>query len=376
MELKVPFFVPHIDKAEKNLLDEVLEGSDYMAEELEDAFISRTGVNYALATSSGTSALHLALCALDLKRGDKIICSIIAFPSIPEVVRHFDAEPIFIDIDEKDLNIDLDKIEETLKINNSKKLKAIIVNHMGGQTVDLDRLYEIAKHYDVKIIEDASESFGTKYKNQEIGNTGADITVMSFHNHLKRDVSRGGILLTNDEKISKRARLLSSHGMTWHDDEDRTLNYIYDVVDIGCQYNISELDAAYALAKMHKLDDSLKRRLEIANIYKKKLAKVTHLSMFEYNDQHTFDLFIIKIDRNRDSFARELKNEGIETALHYIPFNLLSYYKTKYSLRVNDFPVALKNYQQVLSLPIYHAMSDENVELVCQKILKVSKHYI
>ena len=106
MELKVPFFVPHIDKAEKNLLDEVLEGSDYMAEELEDAFISRTGVNYALATSSGTSALHLALCALDLKRGDKIICSIIAFPSIPEVVRHFDAEPIFIDIDEKNLNID------------------------------------------------------------------------------------------------------------------------------------------------------------------------------------------------------------------------------------------------------------------------------
>jgi dTDP-4-amino-4,6-dideoxygalactose transaminase len=376
MELKVPFFVPHIDKAEKNLLDEVLEGSDYMAEELEDAFISRTGVNYALATSSGTSALHLALCALDLKRGDKIICSIIAFPSIPEVVRHFDAEPIFIDIDEKDLNIDLDKIEETLKINNSKKLKAIIVNHMGGQTVDLDRLYEIAKHYDVKIIEDASESFGTKYKGQEIGNTGADITVMSFHNHLKKDVSRGGILLTNDEKISKRARLLSSHGMTWHDDEDRTLNYIYDVVDIGCQYNISELDAAYALAKMHKLDDSLERRLEIANIYKKKLAKITHLSMFEYNDQHTFDLFIIKIDRNRDSFARELKNEGIETALHYIPFNLLSYYKTKYSLRVNDFPVALKNYQQVLSLPIYHAMSDENVELVCQKVLKVSKHYI
>ena len=247
---------------------------------------------------------------------------------------------------------------------------------MGGQTVDLDRLYEIAKHYDVKIIEDASESFGTKYKGQEIGNTGADITVMSFHNHLKKDVSRGGILLTNDEKISKRARLLSSHGMTWHDDEDRTLIYIYDVVDIGCQYNISELDAAYALAKMHKLDDSLERRLEIANIYKKKLAKITHLSMFEYNDQHTFDLFIIKIDRNRDSFARELKNEGIETALHYIPFNLLSYYKTKYSLRVNDFPVALKNYQQVLSLPIYHAMSDENVELVCQKVLKVSKHYI
>jgi len=375
MEFDIPFFVAHIDDTEKKLIDEVLEGSNYMHSELEDAFIQYTGAKFALATNSGTSALHLAMCALDLKRGDKVICSVNAFPSAPEVVRHFDAEPLFVDIDENNFNMDLDKLEKVLVDNNSKKLKAIIMTHLGGQTVDLDRLYQIADYFDVKVIEDASEAFGATYKGKPIGNTGADITIFSFSPHLKSGISRGGILLTNKEDIKTRATVLRNHGMEIND-EDETLGYIYEVTDIGCQYRISELDAAYALAKLQKIEKDIQRRKDIAAYYEKRLKEIPHITVPTHNEEHSFDLFIIKVDKNRDSFARALQKYGIETGLHYIPINLLQYYKNKYNLRVNDFPVSLKNYQQVLSLPCYYGLSDKDIEFICDKIEEIAKKHI
>jgi dTDP-4-amino-4,6-dideoxygalactose transaminase len=307
--------------------------------------------------------------AIDLKRGDKVMCSINAYPNVPEVVRHFDAEPIFVDIDPDVFSMDLDKLEAYLIENKSKKLKAVIVSHVAGQSVDLERLYSIAKQYDVKIVEDASDALGATYKGAKIGSTGADITCFDFSPHLRKNVCNGGMLVSDDEDIIERARLLRHHAM---DIEDDALGYIYNVTDIGSHYTISPLDAAVILVQLEKQDEFIARQQEIAEIFNEKLAGAPHISLPVVRQDHTFSLYIIKIDKNRDSFARELREQGVETGLHYIPLHLLSYYKAKYSLRINDFPVALRNYSQILSIPNYAALSDDEVEDICDAILDVA----
>jgi len=369
--MTIPFYRADIGTKERNRIESVLSGDLTTAvDDLEANFEDYVGVAYALATSHGTSALHLAMLALDLKRGDKVLCSVNAFPSVPEVVRHFDAEPIFVDVDEESYNIDLDKLENYLADNSSKKLKAVIVTHMAGQPTDLDRLYNIAKIYNVKIVEDASDALGATYKGQKIGSTGADITCFNFSPYFKKSVTIGGMMVTDDEDIMERAKLLRDHAMVV--DED-SLEYIYDVTDIGSKYTMGALDAAFHDVQCQKQDAAIERQQAIASRYNEKLAETPHIKLPAVSGDHSYSLFIIKVDKNRDSFSRELGKKGIETGLHYIPLHLMSYYKAKYSLRINDFPVALRNYQQILSLPIYASMSDKEVDYVCNTIKEIAK---
>ena len=370
--MKVPFYRQESGVVEHDHIADVLDGENGdFVQKLEEEFESYIGASYAIATSSGTAALHLAMLALDLKRGDKVLCSVNAFPSVPEVVRHFDAEPTFIDIDPKTYNIDLDKLEKYLEENASRKLKAVIVSHIAGQCVDLERLYKMAKTYDVKIVEDAADALGATYNGDKIGSTGADITCFSFSPHLKNAICNGGIMVTDDEEIKNRAKLLRNHAMVVNEEG---LDYIYDITDIGNKYTMSQLDAAYILAQIEKQDTNIKRQREIASIYNDALKNTTHISVPNLsNTDHSFSLYIIEIDKNRDSFAKELDENGIKTALHYIPLHLLSYYKAKYSLRVNDFPIALKTFQKVLSIPIFPAMSDAEIKYVVDTIKKIAK---
>lgn len=370
--IKIPFSKFESSREAHSNVSDVLDAEDVnQVQELQNEFASYVGADYALATSHGTSALHLAMLALDLKRGDKVVCSVNAHPNVPEVVRHFDAEPVFIDIDEDSYNINLDKLESYLEDNKSKKLKAVIITHIGGATVDLTRVYAMASIYDVKIVEDACDALGASYKGEKIGSTGADITCFNFSPHLKKNVCNGGMLVTNDDEIMERATLLANHAIVR--DED-ALEYIYDVVDIGNDYSLSELNAAYIRAQILQQDKHIARQQEIAKMYSDALDGVDHITIPSMeNEENPFSLYIVKIDKNRDSFAVGLKKEGVGTGLHYIPLHLLTYYKSKYSLRVNDFPVALRAYQQVLSLPIYAAMTDKDVKTVIDKIKKISK---
>jgi len=369
--MKIPFSVYESPLEAHSNVSDALDGDNVeQVKMLEDEFCQYIGCTYAKASSHGTSALHLAMLALELKRGDKIICCINAHPSVAEVVRHFDAEPVFIDISPNSYNIDINKLEEYLQNNTSKKLKAIILSHIGAISQELERIYEMAKKYNVKVIEDASDALGATYKGVKIGASGADIVCFNFSPHLKRNICNGGMLVSNNEEIVKRANLLSSHAMI---KDDNALDYIYDVIDIGYDYSLSELNAAYIRAQLSYLDQNIKRQKEIASIYTKELDGVPHVSVPELNDENIFSLYIVKIDKNRDSFALALREEGIECGLHYIPLHLLSYYKTKYSLKITDFPEALKSYQQILSLPIYSSMSDDNVKTVVSKIKKIAK---
>ena len=370
--MKIPFSKYESSRDAHSNVSDVLDGEDVnQVEELQDEFAAYVGANFALATSHGTSALHLAMLALDLKRGDKVVCSVNAHPNVPEVVRHFDAEPVFIDIDEDTYNINLDKLENYLEDNKSKKLKAVIITHIGGATVDLSRVYSMAGIYDVKIVEDASDALGASYNGSKIGSTGADITCFNFSSHLKKNICNGGMLVTNDDEIMERASLLANHAIVR--DED-SLEYIYDVTDIGNDYSLSELNAAYIRAQIKEQDKNIARQQEIAKMYSDALGGVDHITIPSMeNAENPFSLYVVKIDKNRDSFAVEMREEGIGSGLHYIPLHLLTYYKAKYSLRVNDFPVALRAYQQVLSLPIYAAMNNKDVKTVIDKIKKIAK---
>ena len=371
-EMKIPFNRYESSREAHSKVSDVLDTEDVnQVKQLQDEFASYIGVKFALATSHGTSALHLAMLALDLKRGDKVVCSVNAHPNVPEVVRHFDAEPVFVDIDPDSYNINLDKLEIYLSSNESKKLKAVILTHIAGACVDLDRVYKMAKIYDVKIVEDASDALGATYNGKKIGSTGANITCFNFSPHLKKNVCNGGMLVTNDDEIMERASLLANHAISR--DED-ALEYIYNVTDIGNDYSLSELNAAYIRAQVSEQDKNIARQQEIAKMYSDALVGVDHIQIPSMElEEHPFSLYIIKVDKNRDSFAVALREKGIGTGLHYIPLHLLTYYKSKYSLRVNDFPVALRAYQQVLSLPIYASMSDKDVKTVIDQIKKIAK---
>lgn len=375
---EIPFYKPFIDQREKSLINEVLDlEKANKVEILEKEFVKYTGCGDAISTVNGTAAMHLAMCALDLKRGDKIICSVNAFPSVAEVVRHFDAEPIFVDIDKDDFNIDIDQLESVLKNNKAKKLKGAFISHIAGQPADMARIYELAKQYDIKIVEDATAALGATYNGKKIGSLEADITVFRFNPQSNNSVSSAGVMTTKDPELSERARLLRNHALVgegW--DKFGNLGYVYDVVDIGLKYDLNELNAAFAIGQLEKNESFIERRLEIADIYNRELASCPHVSTPIKKRDHTYAQYIIKIDKNRDNFAKELKERGIYTGLHYIPIHLLSYYKHKYNLRVNDFPKALSNYQQILSLPIYSSLSDKDVLHICEQIKEIAKNRV
>ena len=345
--------------------------------ELEESMANFIGAKYAIATCNATAALHLALSAISLKRGDKILISVNSFVNIPESIRHFDAEPIFVDINEDDMNIDLDKFEKVLEENKTKKLRGAIVTFIGGQVPNLDKLYAICKKYNIILIEDASTALGATYNGETVGSLKADVTIFSTNSsNSKFAISRSGFIVTNSENIANRAKLLRTHALTSTYDDFGNLDYIYDVIDIGYKYDISELDAAFSLAQLKKTNKHIKRRKEIAQIYIKKLTSIKHISILSHKDEHIFSQFIIKISRNRDAFARALKEKGISTGLNYIPLHLLSYYKNKYEMKITKYGVALNSYQQILSIPMYAGLSDEEVDYICDEIIQIASKWI
>jgi len=379
-EKQIPFFKTTIDVQEKELIESVLnnEFSDLSkVDELEKEVCDFLGVDYTISTNNATSALHLALSAMSLKRADKVLMSVNSFVNLPETVRHFDAEPIFIDIEQNGFNIDIDKLEEYVKENNSKKLRALIVTFIAGEIPDLNRLYDLGKKYDILIIEDATSALGAMYNDKMVGSLEADMTIFSTnYSNSKVAISRGGFIVTNDEKLASRAKLLRTHAINSSFDVFGNIDYIYDVVDIGYKYDMTELEAAFNLAQFYKTNMFCQRRQEIAAIYNKELNNIKHILIPSYDEEHIFSQYIIKITKNRDSFARALKEEGVSTGLHYIPLHLLSYYKKKYKLKITAYPNALATYGQILSLPIFPSMSDDDVRYICDAIKKISNKWI
>jgi dTDP-4-amino-4,6-dideoxygalactose transaminase len=365
MSIKIPFKKVYIPDGLLQAVRNSIETGKFDAvARLEDELVSKIGTEYALSTSTSTAALHLAMCALDLKRGDKVLCPVNSFVDLPEVVRHFDAEPVFVDTLPGSYVIDPEKLVQTAERVKGKKLRAVLVNHPGGKKAPMEEVRKVADEYGLKVIEDASDRLG----GNDIGQH-SDMAVVGFCSKTGNSI-KGGALLTNDQEYHERAKLLSNHGIVYTSEET---SYMYDVFDIGCQYRMSEYNALYCRALLADNDKIIARRKEIAQKYRDAFDIVENITIPEDDNDHTYTQFIVEIGTNRDAFARKLREKGIEVSVQYIPLNQTKYYKEKYGLKVFDFPSALDSYQKIMSLPIYSLLEDSEIDKISETIISIAK---
>ena len=333
---------------------------------LQDELATLTHKQYVLATTSATSALHLAMCAMDIKRGDKVLCPVNSFANVPEVVRHFDAEPVFVDTLPGSYVIDPLKLIEAAARINSKKLRAVLVNHPAGEHAPMEEIRKIADRYNLKIVEDITERLGAS----DIG-IYSDMAIVGFGTYGDNTID-GGALLTDNDELYNRAHLLRYHGIEHTSDDVADM---YDVLDIGCPYKMSDFVGMYCRTLLQDHSHRERRQQEIASYYRARLSEAKNITLPIDTPDHQYAQFIIEIATNRDAFARKLKNAGIEVGVPYIPLNLTKYYKNKYKLKVFDFPVALDSYQKLMSLPIYAELTDDELGYICDAIIEIAKNH-
>ena len=369
MEYSVKFYKATMFNLIENLQKEGYhENFESAVANLESDFQKRLGNSFVLSVNNPSSAMHLALCALNLKRGDKVICPVNSYVDVPEAIRYFDSEPIFVDIDTKSYHIDRDALELALRKFASKKLKAIVVSHFAGLAAPMDEIIELAHKYNVAVIEDFIDA---PLLERELEIKG-DIALFSLNYRLDNTI-KGSMVSFKKESLFERAKLVRKHGLI---ETNRDVSYLYDIVDIGCDYRLDEMNAYLLRSFLPVRERLLQKRRAIAESYFELLADTPHVELPLRSSKHSYNYFIVKIDKNRDAFARELKKRGVEVGLHYIPLNFTQYYKEKYGLKIFNFPNALRVYQTVMSLPCYGKMSQKDVEYVAAMVQEVAKEHI
>jgi len=364
-------------------------------EEFENALAEYCKAKYAVAVNSATSALHIACIAAEVVSGDEVITSSITFVASANCAVYCNAKPVFADIDPKTYNIDPMEIEK--KINSHTR--AIIPVHFAGQSCDMESIYKIIKKKEeefnkkIFIIEDACHALGSIYKNKKVGDcTFSDMTVMSFHPVKHITTGEGGAVLTNDETLYKKLKRLKSHGITFNPKEFvnndlalQSLNsggikpllnpWYYEQTDLGYNYRLTDIQCALGLSQLKKLDIFRKRRREIVNKYNAAFrdAKFVHIPCEDDKCNSNFHLYVLLFDFEKIGIERarlmlELKSKGIQTQVHYIPVYLQPFYQKHFGTKWGDCQNAEHYYQRCLSMPLFPAMADQDVERVVEEI--------
>ena len=345
--------------------------------EFEKEFKAYIGSKEAVSVNSATAALHLALKAIGLQRGDEVIVPTNTFVATAEVVTYFDAVPVLCDIEEETHNIDISKIEALI----TDKTKAIIPVHFAGQPCDMDELYSIVDHklktknQKLHIIEDAAHAIPSSYKSVKIGNlSGTDITCFSFYATKTLSTGEGGMATTDCTDYAKNMKINRLHGIS-KDAWDRYTakgSWYYEIVDNGNKYNTTDINAAIGLVQLEKQELLRKKRANIADKYSNafKDSKSIVLPYIKEDRVTSWHLYVIKVP-DRDEVIEKLKERGIGCSVHFIPIHKHPYYKNKYGYKNDDYPVANSVFERSLSLPIYPDMSNEEVEYVIQNVLEI-----
>lgn len=381
----IPFALPRIDDAEINeVVDTLRSGwltTGQKTIQFERNFAEFIGVNHALAVNSATSGLHLALEAVGVKRGDKVITTPYTFTATAEVIRYLGADPILVDIDAKTFNIDPEKIRRIAK--KHKNVKAIIPVHFAGQSCEMNAIREIADENNWKIIEDAAHALPTTWQGQTIG-TLSDITVYSFYATKTISTGEGGMVVSNNSGYIERMKVMRLHGIN-RDVFDRYTSdqpsWFYEVVEPGYKYNMTDIAASIGIHQLKKAWDFQKRREEIAMRYNEafsdlplRLPYVAHPE-----DTHAWHLYVIQLGlepientsgEERNEFINKMLTEGVGTSVHFIPLHLHPYWRDRYDYNQHDYPIALNVFNHAVSLPIYPKMTDDNVLCVINAVRK------
>ena len=345
----------------------------------EEMFSKTVNSKYAIAVNSCTAALHLAIVALGIGKGDEVITTPYTFAATSEVVINENATPVFVDVEKDTYNIDPVKIEEKI----TDRTKAIIVVHYAGQACEMDKIMDLAEKYDLYIIEDAAHAIGSKYKDKRIGSIG-DFTCFSFYATKNITTAEGGMITTKHGDLADKIRMLSLHGISkdaWKRYSSEG-SWYYEITYSGYKYNMSDLQASIGIHQMKKLDQMQKRREEIAEKYNRafgQIPQITTPTVKKYTT-HAWHLYPVQVNSellsiNRNEFIEALKAENIGTSVHFIPLHLHPYYKEKYGFKGDDFPIAESLYNNEISLPIYPKMEDKDVEDVISAVKKIINYY-
>ena len=355
--------------------------------QFEEAFAAAVGAPAALAVNSCTAALHVALKALGIGAGDAVITTPMTFCSGVHVIEQVGARPMLVDVEPDTLNIDPAKVCEVLRRSRADgtHVRAIMPVHLYGHPCDLDALLEIASDNKLSVIEDAAHSLPASYRGRPIGSMAAAAAVpllscFSFYATKNLTTAEGGMLTGNPEAIEE-ARIWSLHGMS----RDAWKRYgaegswYYEVTRAGFKYNMTDIQASLGLHQLRRLRSFGQRRSEIAHRYNQVFSAVPTLEIPARRPEvdHAWHIYPLRLrvshlGISRNDFIRELHARRISTSVHFIPIHLHPYYRDRYGFEPGDFPVAYREYQRMLSLPIYPRMTDQDVEDVIEAVLEVA----
>lgn len=382
---ETPIFYGHqyIDETDIQAVTQVLR-SDFLTcgpkiSELEKKLCELTGARYAVVCANGTAALHIAALSAGVGEGDEVITTPITFAASANCALYCGARPVFADIDPGTYNIDPAKVEAAV----TPRTKAVVAVDYTGQSADLTPLLEICKKHGLTLIEDGAHVIGTSYKGQPNGSI-ADMTTFSFHPVKTVTGGEGGAVLTNDETLYKKLLLYRSHGITRDEslmEHEPDGPWYYEQIDLGYNYRMTDIQAALIISQLDKLDLFGARRKEIVKRYDEAFGAMPELFVQREipesdTTRHLYILRIVpeklRIDRRR--FFDALAAENVHCNVHYIPTYYFPFYE-KLGYRRGLCPNAEKLYEEMVSLPLYYAMSDEDVESVIEAVKKIVDYY-
>jgi dTDP-4-amino-4,6-dideoxygalactose transaminase len=356
-------------------------------------FAAYVGAKHAVAVNSCTAALHLALDAIGLQRGELVLVPTMTFAATAEVVRYFDAIPVFVDCDARTMCLDLADARRTLERLRAGepaagltgpygRVRAIIPMHYGGQMVDVEGVRTLANEFDLAVIEDAAHTLPAFTRAnadaawRAVGTT-ADITCFSFYANKCITTGEGGMAVTDDQRYADRMRIMSLHGMSKDAWQRYTSvgSWYYEVVAPGFKYNLTDIASALGRVQLKKADAMWDARRSIAAAYQVALADIPGIELpIESPDRrHAWHLYSIRLDlaawpRGRDAFIDQLKERGVATSVHWQPLHLQPYYREVYKIAPAQFPVAASLWPRLVTLPLFPGMTADDVAFVADSI--------
>ena len=383
----LPFALPDTDETELDGIRECFESgwvtTGPKTKQFEQEFATMVGAKHAIAVNSCTAAMHLSLEAIGLQAGDEVITSPYTFAATAEVIRYFDAVPVFVDISAGCLNISPIAIEAAI----TPRTKAIMPIHIAGLPAAMNTIRDIASRHNLAIVEDAAHAFPAQYKGRTIGSPlfppGSSIphfTCFSFYATKTITTGEGGMICTDNDEFADRCRIMALHGISRDAWKRYTAkgNWSYEIIAPGYKYNLTDIASAIGIAQLAKAERMRQRRQDIAERYNEVFSKYSGFQLPATRDdcQHAWHLYSLRLNLDewsidRAKFIELLKEQNIGVSVHFIPLHIHPYYREKYGYVPEDFPVAYHEYQRAISLPIYSKMCDRDVEDVVAAVLNI-----
>jgi perosamine synthetase len=377
-EMLLPYGRQAVDESDISAVTEALR-SDWLTTgprvgEFEETFAAAVGAKFAVSFSSGTAALHGAAFAAGLGPGDEAVTTPMTFCATANCVLYQRARPFFADVSVDTLNLDPAAAEEKI----SARTKAILPVDYSGHAADLDALMDLAERHGLTVIEDASHALGGEHRGRRVGSV-AHMTTFSLHPVKHVTTGEGGMVTTDQADLAETLRRFRNHGISSEARERQSAGqWQYEMVLLGMNYRLPDINCALGLSQMKKLDQNLARRREIAAIYGTRLAGLPGLILPAVRSgvNPAWHLYAVRVDAaKRAQVFRALRAENIGVNVHYIPVHLHPYYRERFGYKGGEFPVAEGAYGQLLSLPMFPAMTDTDVDDVVRAMGKVLEHY-